>query len=162
MSGETLITVVDPVTVARFWSKVEVGRPGVCWPWRAAVNDRGYGVFKVDGATVKAHRVAFELVMGQHAGASLRHSCDNPPCCNPGHLTPGTQGENVADMHDRERRTYASALTLADVARAKAWAAAGVTQSEIAAALGVSQPYVSMILAGHRGRSITKGNTHVG
>ena len=23
----------DPLTVARFWSKVAVGRPGICWPW---------------------------------------------------------------------------------------------------------------------------------
>ena len=37
----------DPLHIARFWSKVDVGRPGVCWPWRAATNEHGYGVFRL-------------------------------------------------------------------------------------------------------------------
>lgn len=33
----------------------------------------------------------------------VRHSCDNPPCCNPAHLLVGTAAQNAQDMAERGR-----------------------------------------------------------
>lgn len=149
----------DPLVVARFWAKVNVGRPGVCWPWQAATHDFGYGVFRPQPEVlVKAHRFAWAVVHGALADDEvLRHKCDNPPCVNPHHLIPGTQADNIADMHSRGRRKYRSRLTAADIADARKQYAAGATQTSIAAHYGVAQSYISMLLSGHRGRAISKG-----
>ena len=155
----------DPLTIARFWSKVDVGRPGVCWPWQSrSRHPHGYGVFRLPmhAGTVKAHRFAWEVVNGEIAdGMVLRHTCDNPPCCNPNHLVLGTQADNIADMHERGRRAYSSRLSAADIEAIRAEYASGYTQAAIAIKRGVAQSYISLILSGHRGHSITKGNTYV-
>jgi hypothetical protein len=52
-------------TAARFWSKVDrSGGPDACWPWTAGMFSTGYGAFKVDGRTLKASRMAYELSHG--------------------------------------------------------------------------------------------------
>jgi len=35
---------------------------------------------------------------------SVLHSCDNPPCCNPDHLSIGTAKENIWDCCRKKRR----------------------------------------------------------
>jgi hypothetical protein len=84
---------------ARFWAKVDRKSPSECWPWLAHVNPcGGYGQFKIDGRTERAHRVAFVLATGQSiSGYVVRHWCHNAPCCNPAHLKRGTQQQNVRD-----------------------------------------------------------------
>jgi hypothetical protein len=75
-----------------------------CWYWTGAVNGLGYGLYQYKGRTVRAHRLSYEF-----AGLPLRddqvlcHKCDNPICVKPGHLFPGTQADNVADMHAKGR-----------------------------------------------------------
>jgi hypothetical protein len=56
------------------------------------------------GSVWKAHRVAWTLANGPiPAGMHVLHTCDNPPCCNPGHLWLGTQADNMADMARKGR-----------------------------------------------------------
>jgi hypothetical protein len=93
----------SPIITARFWSKVDVGRPDHCWPWRAALDRYGYGQFKGESyvSPKRSHRVAYELVCGDiPPGLVLRHRCNNPACCNPSHLVPGTQGDNHDDREE--------------------------------------------------------------
>lgn len=49
-----------------------------------------------------AHRIAYRNKHG-YLPALLRHTCDNRKCCNPDHLVPGTQADNMRDMVERGR-----------------------------------------------------------
>jgi hypothetical protein len=90
--------------IDRFWAKVERGAPAECWNWTAAKDWRGYGRFGIWPGTVSAHRVAFYL--GNNSiddDLVVMHACDNRACCNPAHLSQGTQKDNLRDMWKRGR-----------------------------------------------------------
>lgn len=91
----------------RFWEKVDRSAgPESCWLFQGARNASGYGVLHRSDGTRLAHRVAYELTNGPIPdGLHLCHSCDNPPCCNPSHVSPGTDQDNSDDRHARGRAT---------------------------------------------------------
>jgi len=71
---------------------------------------RGYGQFmlaKVDGRTtwIGAHRYSWMLHNDAPAprGLQVMHSCDNPPCVNPAHLSVGSVKDNNQDKTDKGR-----------------------------------------------------------
>lgn len=81
-----------------FWSKVKIRGPNDCWDWTGTKLAGGHGQHRVGMQRFLAHRLAFTDTGGQMGGSRvLRHRCNNPGCCNPAHLTPGTQRENVED-----------------------------------------------------------------
>lgn len=97
----------------RFWSKVDRRGPDDCWPWIAKSiisKSSPYGVLNLGRTatssteTTTSNRIAFALANGGiEDGVIVRHTCDNPPCCNPKHLIPGTHYDNVHDMLSRGR-----------------------------------------------------------
>lgn len=93
-----------------FWQRVDKsGGESACWPWTAAINSGGYGSAGVEGRVVTASRRAYELTNGPiprgegYHGNVVMHSCDNRPCCNPRHLSLGTQGDNNNDRDAKGR-----------------------------------------------------------
>lgn len=78
----------------RFWAKVE--KTGDCWFWTAGLFPAGYGSFWLNGRSVYAHRVAYELLRGRLGPrAVLDHTCRNRSCVNPWHLKSGTHRQNI-------------------------------------------------------------------
>ena len=102
------------------------------------------------GKSKRAHRIAFFLTTGQTDGV-VRHSCDTPLCCNPVHLSSGTQADNVADMVAR-RRCAGVTLPFEDVETIRRRSAAGETVEALAREYGVSTWTVSGFLNGSRRR----------
>lgn len=84
----------------RLWEKLEKDLPDdVCWPFRGARTARGYGKLGEDGRTLLAHRVMYAWAhhpIGRND--VVMHTCDNPACCNPAHLTVGSLSDNTQDM----------------------------------------------------------------
>jgi hypothetical protein len=86
----------------RFWTKVDVRGQDECWPWLACTQN-GYGQFRVHPKQVKAHRFAYEHLVGPiPAGMVIDHLCSNRACVNPDHL------ESVTGAYD-EANTYINA-----------------------------------------------------
>ena len=83
----------------RFWPRVQKGAPDQCWPYMARRGIEGYGQFTSELIRSKqAHRLAYTTVKGPiPKGQLIRHTCNNPPCCNPNHLVPGTYKDNAQD-----------------------------------------------------------------
>ncbi len=87
-----------------FWDKVNKNGPipdyepslGACWLWLGAKVHNGYGQLKRSGKMVRAHRYAYELLIGPIPdGLQLDHLCRIPNCVNPDHLETVTSRENT-------------------------------------------------------------------
>jgi hypothetical protein len=85
-----------------FWLKVK--QIGKCRIWIGSKDKHGYGEIQYKGKKWATHRLAYHLVNGSIPdGMDILHKCDNPPCCKPEHLFPGTQKDNVDDMMKKGR-----------------------------------------------------------
>ncbi len=74
-----------------------------CWRWTAATDPAGYGRFGYKRKTVLSHHLAYEWYHERpiNEGYVLHHICQNPPCCNPIHLTEVTPAEHTK-LHRRD------------------------------------------------------------
>lgn len=76
-----------------------------CWNWIGAKSGNGYGVSSINGVQMYAHRAQYERWNRTTIGSGLvvMHSCDNPSCVNPFHLSVGTQKQNLEDAKNKGR-----------------------------------------------------------
>lgn len=87
-----------------------------CILWEKYKDKDGYGRLTYEGKSVRAHRLAYAKANGvcihTLVGVVL-HSCDNPPCINPEHLSLGTHQDNVDDMLIKGRQVHGDQKVLA-------------------------------------------------
>ena len=153
-----VITTPQDVAISkRFWPKVLTasgqGPDGTCWEWQAHKLPFGYGSFRMRGRIWKAHRAAFILTIGPIPdGLVVRHTCDNPPCCNPAHLLLGTHQDNsddqVARGRSRSPRGEANANARLREDQVRAIRDDNRRHADIAEAYGVSKSAVQFIKCG--------------
>ena len=138
--------------------------PG-CWVWRGCVNNKGYALCSYGGKRRQyAHRLMLEHKLGRPIAPGLNtlHSCDNPRCVNPAHLTEGTQKQNIQQAVARGRlapkpplcqgeRHGHSKLTGEAVRTIRA---SGERRLVLAARYGVTPQTISKIRAGQRWQHI--------
>ena len=91
----------------RFWSKIQVLDEDSCWPWLGGKTKDGYGLFSIcrlnEDKKYYVHRISLSI-KDNNQQVVCRHSCDNPTCCNPHHLSWGTHQDNSDDMVSRNRQ----------------------------------------------------------
>lgn len=70
--------------------------PAACWIWQGSRTNKGYGRIMRFGKQYHAHRVVWELLVGEvDPDLVLDHLCRERACVNPDHLEPVTNVENV-------------------------------------------------------------------
>ena len=98
----------------RFWRFVDKKANNECWNWTGNIC-AGYGRIslgaKKDGA-IGSHRFSWELHNKQSIsdGMVVMHSCDNPKCVNPNHLSIGSHKDNTQDMIAKGRKVVVAPL----------------------------------------------------
>lgn len=138
------------VTEEEFWSRIDVRGEDECWPWKGNTQRGGYGINL-------PHRRAYALKKGKlRKGLVIRHTCNNPPCCNPKHLIQGTQKKNLEQMrkegragdcrnlgskHGRAKLTEEQVLEIR-----REYAEKGTSQSALGLKYGVAQTKISAIV----------------
>lgn len=122
-----------------------------CWEWPGARDKDGYCRTKLDQCTTIAHRAVYTIAKGEiPAGLSLLHRCDNPPCCNPDHLFPGTQKQNCQDAKAKGRHSHGTRNGISklndDAVRFIRSNAATITQTALAEMFGVRQSSIWVVI----------------
>lgn len=83
---------------------LSIERANGCVEWIGQLNDRGYGVIKIDGIRKGAHVISWVAAGGDIPEEyCVLHICDNRKCINPAHLFLGTKGDNNRDRHAKGR-----------------------------------------------------------
>lgn len=101
----------------RLWSHYAEDAGG-CWIFTGSRCAKGYGLFTLNGRTVRAHRVAYDLSQPQPlaAGQIVLHTCDTRACIRPDHLKAGTVRQNNADRAAKGRSAAPTGRKLTEAA----------------------------------------------
>ena len=118
-----------------------------CWPWVKSL-DKGRPYFRVGGRKRLAYALTYELMFGYEFSSKevARHKCDNPMCCNPYHIEPGTHEDNMRDMRERDRH----GLSAHAIAHVRRLIEESRPDKEIAEIVGIARETVRDIRLGKR------------
>lgn len=88
----------------RFYDKVLLPNENGCMLWTGGKAHYGYGLFYINKKMFRAHRISFFMHYGYlDKDKEVMHSCDNPLCVCPGHLSLGTHHDNMIDAKNKKR-----------------------------------------------------------
>jgi len=89
--------------IRRLVNGVKIDKDTGCWIWKGCKHHKdGYGQIWYDGKARQVHRVSYAIFNGEIPdGMTVDHTCFNPACCNPEHLTLMTHSENCQRKNDR-------------------------------------------------------------
>ncbi len=141
----------------RFWSRVNrTADTSLCWTWTGTTNSSGYGLVRVNGPQILAHRASWFYTYGVMPTMFILHSCDNPVCVNPAHLREGTQQDNMNDRSIRNRTARMKGekhphakLTMSQVVKIRAlYASGGISHETLGAMFSVSRTNIGQIVRG--------------
>lgn len=103
--------------IAKFLSKIQVGHPDECWPYKGKPGKSGYGRYSIYSdqqhpiIKLLPNRLAFFLHWKiDPEGWCVCHECDNPICCNWHHLFIGTQNDNSKDRVRKGRQAHGNSV----------------------------------------------------
>lgn len=117
-----------------------------CLAYTGSKLNGGHAQLWDNGKPVLAHRVAYEHKYGPiPKGMVLMHLCDNPACCNPDHLTLGTQKDNNHDAVLKGRHMRKNALPNL-IKRICLLQGSGKTPEDIAKETGYAEVSIRSIL----------------
>jgi|LGVE01.1.fsa_nt_gb hypothetical protein len=134
----------------RFWAHVKKGGANDCWLFDI-LDGKGYGIHSIGNKGVRAHRFAYELLVGPIPdGLVVRHRCRSKNCVNPKHLEVGTQKDNALDRlrdgtETRGEAVHNSKLTEAAVLEIKRSSLPGYRLAE---KYGVTSGAIYAVLSG--------------
>lgn len=149
-------------TPTRLWSKIIKKGPNDCWLWTGPFGTGGYGRIEIDKRAYYVHRIIYSLAnpgeikwrapRNKFASGFIRHTCDNPPCCNPKHLIVGTHLENMRDKVKRGRipdfsggKSKRCLLTMEDAFWVRMHHKCGVTYKALGLLYGASPATIKQI-----------------
>jgi hypothetical protein len=134
----------------KFWKNVDkTSDPQGCWLWTGYIRPDGYGFTRIDGKKTLTHRASY-LLSGLTIPDDL-HLCHSnfcvgkKNCCNPDHLTPQTQSQNMMDMH-RDGTVSRPRRKLTDAQVLEIRASVGKTHRQLAKDYGVGKGSITGIL----------------
>lgn len=152
----------------RFWDRID--KTNDCWIWRGPRARGGYGKCQINGKTIRAHRLAYTLLVGEiPIDLLVMHGCDNRLCVNPAHLSVGTHQDNLDDAIAKGRWRYEAhgkglrkpgeinekaKLSTKDVVAIRDRSTNGETNAHLASDFGVSIKCIWAITTGRSWRHV--------
>lgn len=157
--------------IEKMWKNVDKNGPiirpelGPCWIWTKAKNGKrlqNYGIMWAGMVKYKTHRLALESRIGiLHKGVMACHKCDNPPCCNPDHLFPGTAMDNTTDCKEKGRQRfergtdrYNVKLNETAVRDIRKFSEYGIAKTDLARRFGVVESMIHAIVIRKRWKHV--------
>lgn len=136
-----------------------------CLIWKRCTN-KGYGCIKCRGIVFSVSRLVYFLTFGLLPQV-VRHTCDNPACCNPAHLLGGTQADNMRDKYERNRQARGetngrSKLTEAEVLEIRSLQAQGMPVNDLANRYGVTKRSIYNVMQNNTWRHVKNQTSELG
>lgn len=149
-------------TEQEFWLRVAPPDANGCRTWTGGRDRYGYGKISWNGKRVKTHRLAWMLANDAEIPPRtlVCHTCDNPLCCEPGHLFLGTNDDNIKDKVSKGRQQRGETHKAAKLSNAQVeeiirrYKHGEASQTQLAQEFGVSQMQISNITSGKNRRDV--------